>query len=200
MPSSERRSGTWDLKPHTTLPPLLAANARLLPQEVAFREKDRGIWQETTWQTARDKALRCAAGLQALGLAKGQAVLILGDNRPHLYLGMLAVGMLGGYATPVYPDATPEEIMHVVSSVQVHYVLAEDQELSPSEISAILGISRPLVVLRMDRGELPFRYVGKHRRALLKDVLALKSKLDKRQTAMEALAEDTEDLIGTYDL
>ncbi len=79
-------------------------------------------------------------------------------------------------------------------------VLAEAQEVSPSEASAILGISRPLVVLRMDRGDLPFRYVGKHRRALLKDVLALKSKLDKRQTAMEALAEDTEDLIETYGL
>lgn len=128
MPSSDRSSDTWDLKPHTTLPRLLAANARLLPQGVAFREKDRGIWQETTWQQAHEKTLRCAAGLQALGLTKGQAVLILGDNRPHLYLGMLAVGMLGGYATPVYPDATPEEIMHVVSSVQVHYVLAEDQE------------------------------------------------------------------------
>ncbi|THV12614.1 DNA-binding protein [Rhizobium rhizophilum] len=79
-------------------------------------------------------------------------------------------------------------------------VLAEDPELSPSEASVILGISRPLVVLRRDRGDPPFRYVGKHRRALLKDVLALKSNLDKRQTAMEALAEDTEDLIETYGL
>lgn len=77
-------------------------------------------------------------------------------------------------------------------------VLAEDQELSPTEASAILGISRPLVVLRMDRGDLPFRYVGKHRRALLKDVLALKSRLDARQTAMHGLAEDTEDLIQTH--
>lgn len=128
MPFSERPSSTWDLNPDTTLPRLLAANARLLPQAVAFREKDRGIWQETTWQTAYDKALRCAAGLQAQGLQKGHAVLILGDNRPHLYLGMLAVGMLGGFATPVYPDATPEEIMHVVNSVHVQFVLAEDQE------------------------------------------------------------------------
>lgn len=79
-------------------------------------------------------------------------------------------------------------------------VLAEDQELSPTEASAILGISRPLVVLRMDRGDLPFRYVGKHRRALLKDVLALKSRLDARQAAMEALTEDTEDLIETHGL
>lgn len=79
-------------------------------------------------------------------------------------------------------------------------VLAEDQEVSPTEASAILGISRPLVVLRMDRGDLAFRYVGKHRRALLKDVLALKTKLDTRQVAMEALAEDTEDLIQTHGL
>lgn len=79
-------------------------------------------------------------------------------------------------------------------------VLAEDQELSPTEASAILGISRPLVVLRMDRGDLPFRYVGKHRRALLKDVLALKSRLDTRQAAMDALADDTEDLIQTHGL
>ncbi|UWM84764.1 DNA-binding protein [Rhizobium sp. SRDI969] len=79
-------------------------------------------------------------------------------------------------------------------------VLAEDQELSPTKVAAILGISRPLVVLRMDRGDLPFRYVGKHRRALLKDVLGLKSRLDVRQAAVDALAEDTEDLIQTHGL
>ena len=77
-------------------------------------------------------------------------------------------------------------------------VLAEDQELSPTEASAVLGISRPLVVLRMDRGDLPFRYVGKHRRALLKDVLALKANLDVRRKAMEDLAADAEDLHLRY--
>lgn len=77
-------------------------------------------------------------------------------------------------------------------------VLAEAQELSPTEASSILGISRPLVVLRMDRGELPFRYVGKHRRALLVDVLTLKARLDAQRGAMEALADDTEDLHVRY--
>lgn len=77
-------------------------------------------------------------------------------------------------------------------------VLTEDQELSPTDASAILGISRPLVVHRMDIGDLPFRYVGKHRRALLKDVLALKTKLDAQRSAMEALAEDAEDLRVRY--
>ena len=77
-------------------------------------------------------------------------------------------------------------------------VLAEDQELSPSEASGILGISRPLVVLRMDRGDLPFRYVGKHRRASLKDVLALKARLDGQRAAMEALVDDADDLRVRY--
>lgn len=77
-------------------------------------------------------------------------------------------------------------------------VLGEDQELSPTEASAVLGISRPLVVLRMDCGDLPFRYVGKHRRVLVKDVLALKSRLDGQREAMEALADDAEDLRVRY--
>uniref|UniRef100_UPI0002F862EB hypothetical protein n=1 Tax=Bradyrhizobium sp. (strain ORS 278) TaxID=114615 RepID=UPI0002F862EB len=69
-------------------------------------------------------------------------------------------------------------------------VLAEDQELSPNDAADILGISRPLVVHRMDVGDLPFRYVGKHRRAKLRDVLVLKSQIDAQRAAMEALAED----------
>jgi len=77
-------------------------------------------------------------------------------------------------------------------------ILAEDQELSPNDAAEILGISRPLVVHRMDVGDLPFRYVGKHRRATLKDVLALKTKMDAQREAMEALAEDAEDLRRRY--
>jgi hypothetical protein len=77
-------------------------------------------------------------------------------------------------------------------------LLAEDQELSPNEAATVLGISRPLVVHRMDIGDLPFRYVGKHRRARLTDVLALKVKIDAQQAAMATLAEDAEDLKRDY--
>lgn len=121
-------SATWDFNPDTTLVRLLAANAQAVPQGVAFREKDRGIWQQVTWAEACETVLRMAAGLQASGLAPGQGVLILGDNRPRLYMGMLAASALGALAMPVYPDATPEEILHVVSELPVRYVLAEDQE------------------------------------------------------------------------
>lgn len=77
-------------------------------------------------------------------------------------------------------------------------ILTEDQELSPNDAAEILGISRPLVVHRMDVGDLPFRYVGKHRRTKLTDVLTLKAKMDAQRQAVEALAEDAEDLRQRY--
>jgi DNA-directed RNA polymerase specialized sigma24 family protein len=39
-------------------------------------------------------------------------------------------------------------------------VLTEDQELSPNDAARILGISRPLVVHRVDIGDLPFATSG----------------------------------------
>jgi hypothetical protein len=94
-------------------------------------------------------------------------------------------------ALPPAAASVLETLLTRLASGERVAVLTEDQELSPTEASAILGISRPLVVLRMDRGDLPFRYVGKHRRTSLKDVLALKAGLDARQKAVDALAEDT---------
>uniref|UniRef100_A0A9E8A9M1 DNA-binding protein n=1 Tax=Bosea sp. NBC_00436 TaxID=2969620 RepID=A0A9E8A9M1_9HYPH len=99
------------------------------------------------------------------------------------------------------PTAAAEVVEHLIDrllSGERVAVLTEEQELSPTEAAGILGISRPLVVLRMDRGDLLFRYVGKHRRARLKDVLALKARLDAQRNAMEALADDAEDLHVRY--
>ena len=77
-------------------------------------------------------------------------------------------------------------------------VLVEDSEVSPNEAASILGMSRPLVVHRMDVGDLPFRYVGKHRRAKLRDVLALKERVDEQRSALGELAEETESLMRNH--
>src|SRR4051794_24027743 len=60
-----------------------------------------------------------------------------------------------------------------------------DRELSPDAAGKILGVSRPLVVRRMDDGRLPFRYEGKHRRCKLEDVVMLKAAEDKQRAALE---------------
>ncbi len=120
--------GAWDFSSESTLVRLLAANARAFPERVAMREKDRGIWQQFRWSELLASTLACAAGLEAMGFARGEALMVVGDNRPHLYTGMLAAGALAGHAMPMYPDAAPDEVDHAIRASKVRYVLAEDQE------------------------------------------------------------------------
>lgn len=62
-------------------------------------------------------------------------------------------------------------------------------ELTPEQAGKILGISRPLVVRRMDDGRLPFRYEGTHRRCKLVDVLKLRATEEKQEQTLRELAE-----------
>lgn len=122
-------SGTqWDFATNTTLPRLLALNARHHANMVALREKDFGIWQETTWSGWLHQAQCFAAALESLGFQEGDALIVIGDNRAHLYTGTIAAGMLRGLAMPVFPDATPAEVRHVLERSARPFVLAEDQE------------------------------------------------------------------------
>jgi len=127
MPRADQ-TAAWNFEIDTTLIRVLARNADAFPDRVAMREKSKGIWQETTWRQLLEIVLRCAAGLETLGFKAGEVMLVLGDNRPRLYAGMLAAGALGGYAMPAYPDATLDEIRHFVHEAGARFALAEDQE------------------------------------------------------------------------
>lgn len=61
-------------------------------------------------------------------------------------------------------------------------------ELTPEQAGEMLGISRPLVVRRMEDGRLPFRYEGAHRRCKLEDVLKLKVIEDRQTESLRELA------------
>lgn len=105
--------------------------------------------------------------------------------------------------TVVLPPGAAAAVAAVIDgflSGERRAVLTEDQDLSPNDAAVLLGMSRPLVVHRMDVGELPFHYVGTHRRAKLRDVLALMEKVDAQRAALAALAKDTEDLIRHHGL
>ena len=111
-----------------TIGALLAKNASLHGKGIALREKERGIWKETTWAEYAQEVVACAAGLEKIGVKPGKAVLVLGDNRARLYGGMLAVSLLGAYAMPAYPGATLEELRHFLGEVEIVAAIAEDQE------------------------------------------------------------------------
>lgn len=109
----------------------------------------------------------------------------------------------GTRQTVELPDPAEALIKNALSRLgegQRVAVLKDDSELSPEQAAAVLGISRPLVVKRMEDGRLPFRYVGAHRRCRLADVLKLLEDERRKREALEQLADDTEDLMANHGL
>ena len=107
---------------------ILADNARRFPDRVALRERDRGIWQEYSWQDYLEQVLSFAAGLEQLGIQPEDNLLVIGDNRPALYFGMLGAIALRAVPSPAYPDTVPEELAGQLKRESIRYALAEDQE------------------------------------------------------------------------
>jgi long-chain acyl-CoA synthetase len=111
-----------------TLPQFLQQQAREHPQEVAIREKEKGIWQQWTWVQYLQEVKELALGLLALGFEKGDKLAILSDNRPQVYWTMVAVQVAGGMPVPLYQDAISRELEYVMDHADATIVLAEDQE------------------------------------------------------------------------
>lgn len=50
-------------------------------------------------------------------------------------------------------------------------MFADDAELSPNQAADLLKMSRPHLLKFMDRGDLPFRLVGSHRRIVMSNLV-----------------------------
>ncbi len=112
----------------TTFPKLLAELARARADKPAYREKEYGIWQTYDWAHVAREVERLAAGLADVGFARGDRLIVVGDNRPRLYWAMCAAQSLGGVPVPVYQDSVAEELAYVVEHAGARFAIAENQE------------------------------------------------------------------------
>ncbi|HYM91843.1 MAG TPA: AMP-binding protein, partial [bacterium] len=128
-----------------TLPQVLEARAAgPESRRIALRYKDRGIWQEWTWQDYLAEARAFGLGLVALGLNPGEKVAILSDNRPEWLYAEMGTLAVGGIAVGVYQDAIAREIGYIVDHADATCVVAEDQE----QLDKILEVRGDLPKLR----------------------------------------------------
>lgn len=111
-----------------TFPRLLLAHAERQPDAPAMREKDLGIWQTWRWAEVAAEVREIACGLAGLGFRAGDNLAIVGANRPHLYMAVLAAQSLRGVPVPLYQDAVANEMVFMLDDASIEFVIAEDQE------------------------------------------------------------------------
>jgi len=123
-----------------TFPKLLLQNAERFGGRAALREKEFGIWRQTSWRRYGERVRDLSLGLLSLGLERGGKVAIIGDNRPEWVIAELAAQSAGGASVGIYQDSTLTEVAYVIDHCDARFVIAEDQE----QVDKILGMIEQL--------------------------------------------------------
>lgn len=72
-------------------------------------------------------------------------------------------------------------------------LIQETPELTTTQAAEILNVSRPFFIGLLDKGAIPYRRVGRHRRILAVDVMAYKADTAReREAALAALVQDAQ--------
>jgi long-chain acyl-CoA synthetase len=103
------------------------ATSRDLPRAMSYK-KD-GRWLDIPSHELRARVITLARALEAWGIAKGDRVAILSENRPEWAFVDFAALLLGVVDVPIYPTLTAEQIAYMLkdSGARIAFVSTRDQ-------------------------------------------------------------------------
>jgi long-chain acyl-CoA synthetase len=111
-----------------TIPQLLRWRVKSTGDKVALREKDFGTWNCYTWDVYYDHVRKTGLGLQQLGVLKGDAIALIGDNIPEMLFMAIGAQAVGAISLAIYQTTMPEEIAQLLTYMKVSMVFCDDQE------------------------------------------------------------------------
>ena len=112
-----------------TLSEAIASHARLQPGKVGTRDSKRSL----TFEVWDDRATRLANGLLALGLSKGDRVILLAYNCIEWMEIYVALARAGLVAVPVNFRLLPADISYIALHSEAKAVIAQDDLRSSAE-------------------------------------------------------------------
>ena len=98
-----------------SLPGLFFAQAEARGDALALRHKVRGVWSRVSWREYAASVRRVADALVGAGLAPGDRVAILGENRPEWLIADHAIMAAGAITVPAFTTNTAADHQHVLT-------------------------------------------------------------------------------------
>lgn len=95
-----------------------------------------------SWGEVEAQIARCAASLQAMGVAPGDRVGLCLPNTPYFVIAYFAVLRVGGVVVSMNPLYTAREMTHLIADSGARHVFAIDMPDVYERIAAVPGIER----------------------------------------------------------
>ncbi len=113
---------------HDTPQRLFRARCTEWAARPALRHKKKGLWASTSWAEYYAQARAVGLALADLGLARGDCIAILSENRPEWLYADMGAQCMGFLSTGIYPTSSPEQVLHILNDAKVRVIFVENQE------------------------------------------------------------------------
>jgi long-chain acyl-CoA synthetase len=132
-----------------TIPQLVLGNGRRFGSAPAYHVRGPGGWEATSWEGYAAGVRRAGAAFVALGVEPGQAVCILGANRPEWVVGDVGAMAAGAVPAGIYTTSSPGECAYILNHAEAPVLLVEnpDQWLKVASVRDQLPHLRQVVMM-----------------------------------------------------
>jgi long-chain acyl-CoA synthetase len=111
-----------------TIPQLVLGNGKRFGSAPAYHRRGPGGWDATSWEVYADEVRQAGAALVALGVEPGQAVCILGANRPEWAIFDVGAMAAGAIPAGIYTTSSPGECAYILNHSEAPVLLVENEE------------------------------------------------------------------------
>lgn len=109
-----------------------------------------GQWHPTSWAEAARQVASLASALTALGLKRGDRVMLVSENRPEFCISDLAIMAAGCVTVPTYTTNTERDHQHILENSGACAVIVANTKLAKTLLPAVLRSSTGRIVIGID--------------------------------------------------
>ncbi|HYI47350.1 MAG TPA: long-chain fatty acid--CoA ligase [Allosphingosinicella sp.] len=113
--------------------------------------KQEGEWRSTSWAEAAASVAGLAAALKRLGLAPGDRVMLVSENRPEWLICDLAIMAAGCVTVPAYVTNTERDHQHILDDSGARAVIVSTQKLARNLLPAAIRSNSCEAVIGMEK-------------------------------------------------
>lgn len=129
---------------------MMFARARQTPTRPMLRHFANDAWHSIDWQTFARQAASLARNLRAQGVAPGDRVLIVAENRPEYPIAETALLAIRAVPVPTYTTYTVEDYAHVLRDCGARAAIVSTPDLASRIIAAYAASTHPQAVEPLD--------------------------------------------------
>ncbi|QNA84519.1 long-chain fatty acid--CoA ligase [Sphingomonas sp. So64.6b] len=112
--------------------------------------KEEGGWVSLSWRDSATKIASLARALKAIGLERGDRVMLVSENRPEWCLSDLAIMAAGCVTVPTYVTNTERDHTHIIENSEAKAVIVSTAKLAKVLLPAAVRASAAKIVIGIE--------------------------------------------------